>query len=148
MNQRKNAPKEPRRKAVLYARVGGAAKAEGDAIEHQLHLLRKFARSKKYEIIEEFSDVGSARNSNRPGYSKLVASMQRGDSPKPVVVTMDIGRLTRNLSDLAALAELDIELHLLATDESLSNQSSPSMKFKHASDVLAFHLGLPGFGRV
>ena len=85
---------------VLYARSRDENPAEqAKGIRQQLTTLRRFARSKRWPIVAEFTDEGSsAMDMKRSGLVKLLAFCRKSGSVATVLVR-DVDRLFRNPAD-------------------------------------------------
>ncbi len=67
-------------KAVLYARVSSSSQEKDQTIQSQLEALRKYAKEKGYEIIDEYIDEGySGATLERPGLDKLRDIIHSGE---------------------------------------------------------------------
>jgi len=75
------------------------------SIPAQLRAIRKFADENKLTIVQEFTDVESAKEPGRKNFTEMMAKLkQRSDVAG--VVTHKLDRLLRNLSDYADVDDL------------------------------------------
>lgn len=86
-------------KAVVYCRVASYKHTEKEyELSSQEKHCREFAKSKGYEVVNIFHDVGiSGENINRSSMNTLLAylSEQQGES---IVIIEDVVRLSRDVS--------------------------------------------------
>lgn len=65
------------RKAVLYARVSSKEQErEGYSIPAQCKLMRSYARRQDYEIVREFTDVETAKQSGRTHFTEMIRFLE------------------------------------------------------------------------
>lgn len=126
------------RSAVLYARISTQEQSEGYSIDAQLKFLREYARKKKIKIIEELTEIESAKNSRRPVFKAMVDFVKKENIT--IILTEKTDRLYRNIKDYVdideLMEELDLEVHLVKENEVLSKNSSSHQKFIHGIKVL------------
>ena len=125
------------REAVLYARVSSKdQEREGFSIPAQQALLRSYAEEQGYAVVEEFTDVETAKRAGRTNFGKMVAYLRKRPTCR-VVLVEKTDRLYRNLKDWVALDEFDgLEIHLVKEGAILSDDSRSSEKFIHGIKVL------------
>jgi DNA invertase Pin-like site-specific DNA recombinase len=96
-------------KVAIYARVS----TDEQTVDPQLRDLREYARSRGWENVREFQDVGiSGAKDSRPGWNDCWDSLQKGRVNILLVSALDrIGRSLPHLTKIVAfLAERDIAL--------------------------------------
>ena len=104
-------------KAVLYARVSSKdQEREGYSIPAQLKLLREYAKSHGFEIVQEFIDVETAKTPGRKQFGEMVRFLEKNPTCR-IVVVEKTDRLYRNFRDCVILEDLEVEIHLPATEE-------------------------------
>jgi site-specific DNA recombinase len=129
-------------KAVLYARVSSKEQEkEGFSIPAQLKLLNTYAADNRLQVVQEYVDVETAKKSGRAGFTEMIAFMRRETkskhlSPCRVLLVEKTDRLYRNLKDWVTLDELDLEIHFVKENITLSQESRSSEKFMHGIKVL------------
>jgi len=138
--QKRQVPATPRPKrqatAVLYARVSSKdQEREGFSIPAQLRLLRDYAREHALELIEEFIDVETAKQSGRTGFGRMIARLANDRSCRTILVEKT-DRLYRNIRDWVTIADLDVEVHFVKEGAILSEESRSSEKCMHGIRVL------------
>jgi DNA invertase Pin-like site-specific DNA recombinase len=138
--QKRQVPAPPRPKrhatAVLYARVSSKdQEREGFSIPAQLRLLRDHAREQRLELIEEFIDVETAKQSGRAGFGRMIARLADDRSCR-IILVEKTDRLYRNIRDWMTIADLDVEVHFVKEGTILSEESRSSEKFMHGIRVL------------
>lgn len=92
-------------RVVGYVRVSTEDQArEGVSIDAQREKVRQFAELYGYELVVTVADAGvSAKTLEREGLGRVLAMPDAGEADGVVVVKLD--RLTRSVSDLAALLD-------------------------------------------
>lgn len=95
----------PHSRVALYARVSTADK--GQDSELQLHELREFAASRKWEVVGEYTDKGySGAKESRPALNRLMADARRRKFD--VIAVWKLDRFGRSLKHLVtSLADLE-----------------------------------------
>ena len=130
------------RKAVLYARVSSKEQEkEGFSIPAQLKLLNKYAADNKFQLVQEYVDVETAKKSGRTGFTEMINCLRKEAkakhfSPCRTLLVEKTDRLYRNLKDWVTLDELDLEIHFVKENVILSQESRSSEKFMHGIKVL------------
>ena len=119
------------RKAVLYARVSSKEQEEeGFSIPAQLKLIKEYAQKNRFEIVEEFVDVETAKQAGRANFGQMVRFLKESPSVKAILVEKT-DRLYRNFKDYVTIDELGVEIHLVKEGEVLSPESRSHQKFIH-----------------
>src|SRR5262245_9105552 len=116
------------RKAALYARVSSIRQEEGFSIPAQLDLLRSYAKREGFLIIEEFTDVESAKEPGRKNFTRMMRMVRTDRSIAILVEKSD--RLYRSMRDYAEFEGLDAEIHFVKEGTTLSPTSHSSERFK------------------
>ncbi len=123
-------------KAVIYTRVSSKEQErDGFSIPAQRKLLREYARSKKIEIIKEFSDVETAKSAGRTQFGKMIEYLSSNHEVKTLLVEKT-DRLYRNFRDYVTIEDLDIAIHLVKENEIISKDSRSHAKLVHGVKVL------------
>src|SRR5262245_39648598 len=131
-----SAAKAAGRQAVIYARVSSKEQEkEGFSIPAQLKLLKEYAASNGFAIVQEYVDVETAKQTGRAAFGKMVAYLKAHPSVR-VMLAEKTDRLYRNLKDWVTVDELDVELHFPKEGVVLSRESRSSEKFMHGIKVL------------
>lgn len=86
--------------ALIYARVSTEEQAEeGQSIETQIRLCKKWAKDNDYKVADIYKDEGkSATNLNRPALQDLLARC-KDDISIDAILVQDTDRLARNTLD-------------------------------------------------
>jgi site-specific DNA recombinase len=122
--------------ATLYARVSSKEQEkEGFSIPSQLRVLRAYAIGLGLNVVREFVDVETAKDTGRIGFNEMVAFIRKSSSCRLVLVEKT-DRLYRNLKDWVTLDDLDLEIHFAKENVVLSRESRSSEKFMHGIKVL------------
>ncbi len=122
--------------AVSYARVSSREQEkEGFSIDAQQRLLQNYALENSLTIEREFIDVETAKSTGRTNFVKMVEFLKKHPRVRRLLVEKT-DRLYRNLKDWIALDELDIEIHLVKENITLSKDSRSTEKFVHGIKVL------------
>ena len=117
--------------AVLYARVSSREqREEGYSIEAQVKLLRAAASKEGFTILHEFIEVESAKAAGRKQFAEMVAFFKRNRSCR-VLLVEKTDRLYRNYRDALTLEDLDIRIHFVKENETLSKDARSQVKFMH-----------------
>lgn len=125
-----------KRTAVLYTRVSSKEQSDGGfSIPAQRHLLRAYAREKRFKIEAEFSEVETAGRRGRPAFGAMVAHLKKDRGERALLVEKT-DRLYRNVHDWIEVGELDVEVHLVRENVVLSGDSGSAAKFLHGIRVL------------
>src|SRR6267378_6865991 len=125
-----------RRQAVVYARVSSKEQEkEGFSIPAQLKLLKEYAASNGFAIVQEYVDVETAKQTGRAAFGEMVAYLKAHPSIR-VLLVEKTDRLYRNLKDWVTVDELDVEIHFPKEGVVLSRDSRSSEKFMHGIKVL------------
>src|SRR5262245_35184568 len=78
---------DPRRKAVLYARVSTAdQERDGFSIPAQQRLLRDYAAQHDFNIVDQFVDVETAKQAGRTNFNRMLGFLQEMPSVRVVLV--------------------------------------------------------------
>jgi site-specific DNA recombinase len=122
--------------AVIYARVSSKdQEREGFSIPAQLELLRGYASAQGSEVLQEFVDVETAKQSGRTGFGQMITLLRKNSKCRRVLVEKT-DRLYRNLKDWVTLDELGLAIHFVKENVVLSPDSRSSEKFMHGIKVL------------
>lgn len=125
-------------KVVLYARVSSEEqKKEGFSIPAQLDLLRDFAIKNNFQIVKEFTESESAKQSGRKKFDEMVQFLKNSKDIKTILVEKT-DRLYRNFCDYV---NLDVDktgysVYLVKEGVVLTPSSSSHEKFIHGLKVL------------
>src|SRR5262245_49386035 len=123
--------------AVLYARVSSKdQEREGFSIPAQLRLLRDYAASKGFVIVQEFTDVETAKESGRTNFGQMLAYLKKHARVCRTILVEKTDRLYRNIKDYGTVDELNLEIHLVKENEVISRESRSSEQFVHGIKVL------------
>ena len=120
-------------KAVIYARVSSKEQErEGYSIDAQLKLLREFARSKGFEVVQEYQEAESAKGAGRKVFNEMLAFL-KANSQIRYLLCEKTDRLSRNFKDIATLDQLMNEqglvILLVKENTELSKDSKSHEKF-------------------
>ncbi len=80
-----------KKKAILYCR--SACISNDDALSVQEQMLRKYAKSQGYEIVEVIKESCSGTDLNRPGIKKIYETINR--FKVDILIARDISRYGR-----------------------------------------------------
>lgn len=80
-----------KKKAILYCR--SACIGNDDALSVQEQMLRKYAKSQGYEIVEVIKELCSGTDLNRPGIAKIYKIINR--CKIDILIARDISRYGR-----------------------------------------------------
>jgi site-specific DNA recombinase len=123
-------------KVVSYARVSSKEQdKEGFSIPAQIKLLRGYAGKNRLEIVREFQDVETAKQSGRTGFNEMLSFLKKTPDCR-IILVEKTDRLLRNLKDYVTLDDMDLEIHLVKENDVISRDSRSSQKFMHGIKVL------------
>ena len=126
-----------RSQVVVYARVSSKEQErEGFSIPAQLRLLREYALTNGFSVVDEFVDVETAKQSGRTGFGEMVRFLNRRSSSCRIILVEKTDRLYRNIRDWVTLDELDLDIHFVKEGTILAPDSRSSDKFLHGIKVL------------
>jgi site-specific DNA recombinase len=115
------------RTAVLYARVSSREqREEGFSIEAQVKLLRAAALKDGIKIVREFVEVESAKAAGRKQFAEMVTFFKRNRTCR-ILLVEKTDRLYRNHRDALTLEDLDIQIHFVKENETLSKTPNPKL---------------------
>jgi site-specific DNA recombinase len=122
--------------AVIYARVSSKEQEkEGFSIPAQLKLLKEYAETQGFVVIQEYVDVETAKQAGRGAFGEMIAYLKTHPTVR-VMLVEKTDRLYRNLKDWVTVDELDIEIHFPKEGVVLSRESRSAEKFMHGIKVL------------
>jgi len=127
----------PARKAVIYARVSSREQErEGYSIPAQLDLLRAYAAENNFDVVEEFTDVETAKRTGRTHFNRMLTFLRKKRPNPPAILVEKTDRLYRNLKDWVSVDGIKADVHLVKEGVVLSDESRSSEKFVHGIKVL------------
>ncbi len=113
--------------AFIYARVSTDEQAkEGQSIETQLRVCRKYASENDLKVVEIFVDEGkSATNMHRPALQDMLGKLQGKGNATSVVLVQDTDRLARNTFDHLKIKSIlkKYDVQLIAINQPLIDDS-------------------------
>lgn len=124
---------EPSKQAVIYARVSSKEQEkEGFSLQSQLKSLYAHAESHDFEVVMEYVDVETAKQSGRNQFNAMITFLKINSSCR-IILVEKTDRLYRNFKDYVTLnvEELGIEIHLVKENCILSRDSRSSEKLIH-----------------
>src|SRR5882762_4100872 len=125
------------REAVLYARVSSKdQEREGFSIPAQLRLLREYAASKGFAILQEFTDVETAKASGRTNFTAMLEYLKKHRAVCRTILVEKTDRLYRNLKDWTTLDDLGTTIHLVKEGRVIGPDSRSSDQLVHGINVL------------
>ena len=107
------------RKCLSYIRVSGKGQTQGDGPDRQRRAIARFAKSVRYQIVEEYSDLGVSGTTDladRPGLAALLDHLE--SNGVRIVLIERADRLARDLmvQDVIVGQFTKIGVHLLTAD--------------------------------
>jgi site-specific DNA recombinase len=134
--QRRNHLSLIQSKAVAYVRVSSKEQEEeGYSIPAQTKLLRSYASEQRIEIVREFADVESAKQSGRTNFIEMLAYLKKNPDCR-IILVEKTDRLYRNFKDYVTIDELGSEVRLVKENSIISRDSRSSEKLMHGMKVL------------
>lgn len=127
---------EQRIKAVIYARVSSEEqKKEGFSIEAQLDLLREYANKKHIEVVKEFTEAETAKQTGRHKFAEMLKFLKKSKDVNAILVEKT-DRLYRNFRDYVDVDDSKFEIHLVKENEIITPDSPSHAKLVHGLKVL------------
>jgi DNA invertase Pin-like site-specific DNA recombinase len=87
--------------AFAYVRVSSSGQLDGHGLERQEDAIRRFARARRFRVVEVFTDAHTGTDAERPGFAAMVAALRANGTKVVLVESMD--RVARSLSVQMAL---------------------------------------------
>ena len=105
-------------KFIAYYRVSTARQGEsGLGLEAQKHAVISYLNGGKWQLLEEFTEVESGKNSKRP---QLAAAMAAAKKAKATLIIAKLDRLSRNSHFIGGIMNSGVEF--LAVDNPHANR--------------------------
>ncbi|MFH1467185.1 MAG: recombinase family protein, partial [Pseudomonadota bacterium] len=113
-----------RRTAVMYCRVSSRdQEREGFSIPAQQKLLREYAEREQFQVLQEFTDVETAKRTGRQAFTAMLTFLRRSRTTTPVILVEKTDRLYRNLKDWVTLDEMKVEVHFVKENIVIAEES-------------------------
>ncbi len=123
-------------KTVIYARVSSKEQEEeGYSIEAQIRLLNEYALKNKFDVIEQFIDVETAKKAGRQNFNLMIELLKENKEITSILCEKT-DRLYRNFKDYVTVDDLGIEIHFVKEGEILNKDSKSHQKLIHGIKVL------------
>ena len=123
-------------KAVIYARVSSEEqKKEGYSIPAQLDLLRAYALQRHIEVVREFTEAETAKQTGRHQFAEMLRFLKKSKDVNAIIVEKT-DRLYRNFRDFVDVDDSKFEIHLVKEGVILTPNSNSNEKFVHGMNVL------------
>ena len=123
-------------KAVIYARVSSEEqKKEGFSIPAQLDLLRAYANKHHMEVVREFTEAETAKQTGRHEFAKMLQFLKKSKDVNAIIVEKT-DRLYRNFRDYVDVDDSKFEIHLVKEGDILTPDSPSHKKLMHGFKVL------------
>jgi DNA invertase Pin-like site-specific DNA recombinase len=113
------------KKAAIYARVS----TPDQCVDNQLYQLRELAARRGYEIVHEYTDIGSGSKSRRAGLDALLADANRREFSIVLVAAFD--RVARSVKHfLTVVDELnDLGIEFVSARENIDTSGAMGRMF-------------------
>lgn len=122
-------------KAVIYARVSSKEQeAEGFSVDAQLRLLRAYAVEQQVDLVREFTEAETAKQSGRRAFGDMLRFLEA--HPGHVILVEKVDRPYRNFADYVKVDHLGVELHFVKDGMVIGEGSKSQDKFMHGIRVL------------
>ncbi len=120
-------------KAVIYARVSSKEQEQGGySIPAQIKLLRGFAQSKHLNVVREYKEAESAKDSGRTKFNEMLQFLSTNSDVRTLLCEKT-DRLSRNFTDIGTLDTLmkksGLVIHLVKENTQLSRDSRSQATF-------------------
>lgn len=127
---------EQKIKAVAYSRVSSKAQEKkGFSIPAQKKLYRQYAQDNNIEIVAEFSEAETAKQSGRTEFNNMLKYLKKHPNITNILVEKT-DRLYRNFNDYVTIDEGIYTIHLIKEGKTISPNSSSTAKLEHGFKVL------------
>jgi len=134
-------------KAVAYVRVSSREQQEeGYSIESQLKTAREYATRHRIQIVKEYVEVESAKESGRTNFNTMIeflktqAKLKNSANPCRAILVEKTDRIGRNMKDYVILDDLmndnGLHIHLIKEGDVISSESKSQHKFIFGLRVL------------
>lgn len=124
------------KKAVIYARVSSEEqKKEGFSIEAQLDLLRDYAMKNNIDVVKEFIEAETAKQSGRHKFAEMLQFLKKSKDVNAILVEKT-DRLYRNFRDYVDVDDSKFDIHLVKENEVITPDSPSHAKLVHGLKVL------------
>lgn len=122
------------KKAVSYIRVSTSKQGQsGLGLEAQQESVRVFAQANGYEVVQEFREIESGKNNDRPILQKALAHAKKIGA---CLVIAKLDRLARSVSFIAKLMESNTDFRAIDFPEA---SSASSRLILHVMSAFAEH---------
>ena len=110
--------------AIIYARVSSKEQeSEGFSIPAQIKLLNEYAIQHGLQVIQEFTDIETAKKSGRTSFTKMMTYLEENPDVRTVLVEKT-DRLYRNFKNYVILEDYALNIHLVKEVQT-TNKSKP-----------------------
>ena len=121
------------KKCVIYARVSSKdQEIEGFSIPAQLKSLNKYANDHGYVVVQEFSDVETAKKVGRKQFNAML-KLLKDDTTIQNILVEKTDRLIRNMVDYASIEDAmlnwNFKIHLVRDNTTMCKDSRSNEKF-------------------
>lgn len=114
------------RKAIIYVRVSTIEqKDNGYSTEAQLKMLRKYAEENGLQVVEEFVEAMTAKETGRREFGRMMAFLKANPDCRTILVEKS-DRLARNDVDKVFLSLLKPTIHFVRDHQVISPDSGPA----------------------
>lgn len=116
-------------KAVIYARVSSREQEkEGFSIPAQIKLLQEYANSKGFEVVKEFTDNETAKQTGRTNFNEMINFLKNNKDTK-IILVEKTDRLYRNFKDYITVGDMDLDIHFVKENVVFGKNSRSQDKF-------------------
>src|SRR3990167_9543163 len=122
-------------KVCLYARVSSREQErEGYSIDAQLKSCRDYTIFHDLQLVKEFVDIESAKESGRKKFGELIEFLTK--NPDTGIICEKVDRLYRNLKDYLTIDDLKRNLIFVKENAIYTPEAKASEKLMHGLKVL------------
>ena len=116
-------------KAVIYARVSSKEQErDGFSIPAQLKFLQEYANSKGFEVVKEFTDNETAKQTGRTNFNEMVNFLKKSKNTN-IVLVEKTDRLYRNFNDYITIGNMGLDIHFVKENTIFGKDSRSQDKF-------------------
>ena len=95
---------ETKQQVVIYLKTSTLQAQKGYSFESQQAKLKEYAEKNNLQIVKEFADIGSDKNTKRQGFKEMLKFLEGSTDCKTILVIKAV-KLCRDLKTLCELQE-------------------------------------------
>ena len=122
-------------KVYAYARVS----TPQQSLEIQIDQIKKYCDYRKLEIMQLYQDHASGKNTDRPGYTRMIEDLQSNPLGIEAIIIYKLDRIGRSLIDLINIANAlkNKNIGLISISDSIDTTTKEGRLFFYMMGSLA-----------